>query len=810
MRLLRFAFRQLAASPGFTAIAVITLALGIGLNTAMFSVLNAFVLQPLPFPEADRLFRLHRMSGQQENLGHKGPNYFAILEESRSVAHLAGYRGWGYTVSEPGQPAEFRGALRVSSQLLEVLGIRPALGRTFRPDEDAPGRNHVIILSDAYWRSRFESDPDVVGRVVRVSGEPVEIVGVLPADVGDTGVVVLGGMAFLRPMALQGEERTFNTGTTVEILGRYRPGVTPEGAQAHFDVIAGRLAAMPPDENAGMRLRAVSLQSTRLDGEGVTITLLLIGLSGFVLLIACANLANLLVARAVSRSREFAIRAALGASSSQLIRQVGVECLLLAAAGGSLGVVFCGWTTTWLSRQLSGDGPPLELPLDWRVLGFALGAALVTACLFGIGPAWFVSRVRVTETLKSGGRGATAGPSQHRFRNVLLVGQFALALVLLAGAAAFARGISHLVERKTGWEPARLVSTKISMPEASCADPDCRLRFYQRLRERLAALPGAENASVDVDLPLFGFPGPRAYVVEGQPPPQPGQEPIALTNSVSPEYFDTIGSPIIAGRGVRTTDVLDGPPVVLINETMARTLFPDGNALGRRIRTVGGTGGEEPQWAEIVGVARDVRFLSTSAPPTAFHVYKPLTQETWGFVNVTVRGKDGVSTASLVEPFRRVLMELDPDVPALNLMPVPALIASNTRGLVTINQLLLAFAGLGLFLAALGIYGVIARLVTQRTLEIGIRMALGASFGQVVRLVLSSGIRMTLVGAGVGLLGAAALTRLLNAQFPGLATDGATTLGLASLLLLAVSMTACYLPARRATRVDPLVAMRSE
>ena len=810
MRLLRFGLRQLVAAPGFTAIAVITLALGIGLNTAMFSVLNAFVLQPLPFPEADRLFRLHRTSGQQENLGHKGPNYFAILEESRSVAQLAGYRGWGYTIAEPGQPAEFRGAMRVSPAFLSVLGIRPALGRDFRPEEDAPGRNHVIILSNAYWRTRFESDPNAVGRVVRVSGEPVEIVGVLPASVGDTGAVLLGGISFLRPMALHGEERTFNTGTTVEILGRYRPGVTPEGAQAHFDVVAARLAAAPPDENEGMRLRTVSLQSTRLDGEGVAITLLLIGLSGFVLLIACANLANLLVARAVSRSREFAIRAALGASPSQLIRQLAVECLLLAAAGGALGMIVCGWTTTWLSRRLSGGGPLLELPLDWRVLGFAFGAALLTACLFGIGPAWIVSRVRVNEALKSGGRGATADPSQHRFRNVLLLGQFALALVLLAGAAAFARGISEMVDRDTGWEPARLVSTKISMPEASCADPGCRLRFYQRLRERLAALSGVESASIAVDLPLFGFPGPRGYVVEGLPPPQPGQEPIALTNSVSPEYFDTIGSPIVAGRGIRDTDVLDGPPVVLVNETMARTLFPGGGAVGRRIRTVGGTGGEEPAWAEIVGVARDVRFLSTSAPPTAFQIYKPLAQETWGFVSVTVRAKDGVSTASLVEPFRRVLMELDPDVPALNLMPVPALIASNTRGLVTINQLLFAFAGLGLFLAALGIYGVIARLVTQRTLEIGIRMALGASFGDVVRLVLAGGVRMTLAGAGCGLLGAAALTRLLNAQFPGLATSSVPTIGAAPIVLLVVSITASYLPARRAARVDPLVAMRAE
>ncbi len=808
MRTLRFAVRQLAATPGFTATAVLTLALGIGLNTAMFSVLNTFLLRPLPYQQQDRLFRLDRASGQQLNLAHKGPNYFAVAEQSASIAQLAAYLPWGFTVAKPGHPAEFRPGLRVASHFLDVLGIRPALGRNFRPEEDAPGRNQVIILSDAYWRSRFVADPNVIGRDVRVNGEPVEIVGVLPASVGGPGVIEQADV--LRPMALQGEERTFNTGTLVQIVGRYRSGVTPEGAQAHFDVVAARLASAPPAENAEMRLRAVSLGSTRLDSEGVTITMLLIGLSGFVLLIACANLANLLVGRAMSRSREFAIRSALGASSSQMIRPLGVECLLLAAAGCALAIVLSGWTTSWMSRQFSGDGPLLTMPQDWRVLAFAIAAGVVTACLFGIGPVWFVSRVRVNETLKSGGRGATPDPSHHRFRNALLVGQFALALVLLAGAGAFARGISQLVARDTGWNPAPLVSAKISIPEGRCADSDCRLRFYRPLSDRLAALPGVENASVDVDLPLFGFPGPRGYMVEGQPPPPPGQEPIALTNSVSPEYFDTIGSPIAAGRGILPTDTAGGPRVVLINETMARTLFPDGDAIGRRLRPVGGTGGEDPEWAEIVGVARDVRFLSMSAPPTAFHVYKPLAQETWGFVNVTVRAKAGVSAAALVEPFRRVLMELDPDVPALNLMPVPEFIAGVNRGLVTINQLLLAFAALGLFLAALGIYGVIARLVTERTIEIGIRMALGASLSQVVRLVLGSGVRMTLIGAVLGLLGAAALTRLLNAQFPGLATNSAVTIVVATLVLLAVSSTACYLPARRATKVDPLVAMRTE
>jgi putative ABC transport system permease protein len=808
MRAVRHALRQLAGSPGFTATAVITLALGIGLNTAMFSVLNTFLLRPLPYAEPDRLFQLDRASGSQHGLGHKAPNYFAIVEQSGSVAEFAGFMSWGFVVSGGGRPAEMRNALRVSSPFLDVLGVKPAIGRNFRPDEDAPGRNRVVILSDAYWRSRFDGDRNVIGQVVRIGGEPSEIVGVLPASAGDPGVI--GGIDLLRPMALDGDERTFNTETLLRIVGRYRPGITPGTAQAHFDLVASRLAGAPPPENASMALRAVSLPSTRLDGEGVTLTMLLVGLSGFVLLIACANLANLLVARAVSRSREFAIRSALGASSSQLIRQLALECLVLAAAGGALGILLCQWTTRWMAAQLSGDGPRLDMPQDWRVLGFAAGAALLTACLFGIAPAWFVSRVRVNDTLKSGARGSTADRSQHRVRNVLLVGQFALALVLLAGAVAFARGINGMLAREAGWTPAVLVTAKIGIPETLChADPDCTLRFHRQLRDRLAALPGVESASVDIDLPLFGFPGPRPYVIDGRPPPGPGQEPHAYTNAVSPEYFDTVGTPILAGRGILTTDTRESGPVVVINETMARELFPDG-ALGRRIRPLSGAAGSDPLPAEIVGIARDVRFLFTPAQATKFQVYKPLAEETWGYVSLTVRAENGRSAAALVEPFRRVVADVDPDVPAIGLMPVPAVIDRALTGLATINQLLVAFAGLGLFLAALGVYGVMARLVTQRTVEIGIRMALGASFRDIVRVVLGSGLRTTLIGAGLGLLGAAALTRLLNVQFPDMASNSAITVGFAALVLLATSLVACYLPARRAARVDPLIALRAE
>jgi putative ABC transport system permease protein len=803
MSSLRFAVRRLAASPGFTAIAVVTLALGIGLNTAMFSVLNMLLLRPLPFSEPDRLFRLDRTSAQQNDGSHRGPNYLDIERHSGEVAALAAYRNWGATVSEPGQAAEFRESLRVSSGFFDVLGIRPALGRTFRPDEDVLGRHQVILLSDAYWRSRFNADSNLVGRVVRLDGESTEIVGVLPATAA--ALPLFGPVDIFRPLALTEEERSFRSETFFQILGRYRAGVTPATAQAHFATVAARLAADRPAENAGLGLRTVALQSTTVSAENAAIVYLLLGLSGFVLLIACANLANLLIARAVERSREFAVRVALGASSARLIGPVASECLLIALAGGAAGIQLALWTTQWMGKQLSDEGAPVVFAVDGRVLAFAMTAAFATALFVGVAPAWLVSRLQVNNALKGGTRGSTADPSHHRFRNSLIVGQLALALVLLAGAAAFARGLNQLTARDSGWNPAPLLSGKVSL--RGDGDQARTFRLFRQLRERLAALPGVESASVDLDLPLFGFaPGQRAYVVEGRERPNPGHEPTALTNGVSPEYFDTVGTPIIRGRGVLLSDTLESPRVVVINETMARTLFPRGDAIGHRLGRVD----REPQWAEIVGVARDVQFVGITAPPTTFQVYMALSQETWDFVSATVRAANPATAASLVQPFRRAVAEFDPDIAVLNLKPVPAVIADVNRGPVLITQLLSGFAGLGLFLAALGIYGVITRLVAQRTPEIGVRMALGATLDQVLRLVLGAGLRMTLAGVTLGLLGAIALTRLLNTQLPELATNNVVTISAAAVVLALVSTAACYLPARRASQVDPLVAMRAE
>jgi len=803
MRSLRLATRQLTASPGITAVAVITLAAGIGLNTAMFSVLNTFLLRPLPIDEPERVFRLDRVSAQEPQGSHRGPNYLEIEGRTQDVAEVAAFIHWGHTIAEPGRPARYVECLRVSARFFDVFRIQPALGRAFRPDEDAEARNGVIILSDSFWRSRYSADPNVVGRIVRLDRQPVEIVGVLPASAEVRPL--FGVIDVYRPLGLSDEERSFRSETLFQIVGRYRSGVSAAEAQARFEVVAGQLAADRPQENSGLALRATPIQSTVQDNAGTTIMVLLVGLSGFVLLIACANLANLLMVRAMTRSREFAMRAALGASTGQLVWPVVSESLLLAVAGGVSSWLLSMWITEWLARQLSGDGPPLVFPVDWRVLAFGNLGAVITALLVGVAPAWVVSRINANEVLKSGARGMTGGPSHSRFRTALIVTQVALTLVLLAGASAFGYGIRRLLTPDVGWSPAPLVAGRLLL--AGHDDEGERLIFFRRRQERRAALPGVRPASIDVDLPLFGFlPGQRAYVVEARERPASGKESTAMTNLVSPEYFDTVGTRIVLGRGFLPTDRRDSHRVAVINEAMANALFPRGDAIGHRLGRVD----KDPEWAEIVGIARDVRFVSLDTPPTAFQMYKPLAQEPWGFVMATVRAADGVSTAALVEPFRRAVAELDPNVAILNLMPVPALIAKDNRGLVIVNQLLTGFAALGLFLAALGLYGVIVRLVAQRAPEIGIRIALGATFGQVVSLIVAAGFRMMLFGVGVGLLGAVALTRAINSHLPGLASNNALTVSAAAALLTLVAVLACYVPARRAARVDALAAIRSE
>ena len=808
MQNLKLAFRSLARTPGFTAIAILTLALGIGMNTAMFSMLNGFLLRPLSYPHVEQLFRLDRASPQRPFGAHSVANFKDLVRESASFAELAAFRYWGFTLTEPNKPADMPFALRVTANYFDVLGIKPEFGRGFLQEEDAEGKNNVIIISHTYWKARFGGAPDTLGRTVRIDGVPTEIVGILSASDEADATRLTGVLNVYRPTGFSARELANRSDNGDSVIGRRRDGVAPGEVAAQFAALAHRLASDHPAENANLDLRIRPLQSTTLVGVGRTTTFLLIGLSGFVLLIACGNLANLLLARAITRAREFSIRAALGASRAQLLKPLSLECLLLAIGGGAAAMLVSVWTSAWLAQRFGGPGSAIDFSTDGRVLFFAIILSLLTALLFGVAPAWWAARVDVNDSLKSGARGTTGSRAQHTYRQVLLVAQFALALILLAGAGFFIGGIARLTHIESGWRPDALITGSVNLASEKYKSAEPIIAFHNGLRERLLALPGVANVAVSYEEPLFNAPAQRSYRVEGREPPAPGKEAVAYTNGVSASYFDTVGTRLLRGRLFDATDTLTSRPTVVINDTMARTLFPGEEAIGHRLGNVADTSANA--WAEIVGVVEDVHAQNVQPSPILFQVYKPFAQEAWQYVTISVRATDQAKVASLLEPIRRTVAALDADQPITNLLPATLRVQRNLGFWQTINQLLILFAGLGLLLAALGIYGVTARLVAQRTAEIGLRLALGAQIRDIVKLVLGGGLRTTLTGAVVGLIGACLLSYFLKQKLPVFGSDSVLPIVTATALLVTVATLACWLPARRATKVDPTVALRAE
>jgi len=798
---LNLAFRSLARSPGFTFVALVTLALGIGLNTSMFSVMNHFILRPLPYPDVDRLVRIHRTTPQDNGAQHSASDYLELARESAPFAQLAAYRMWGYTLALEGRPPVNLNGLRVSASFLTALGLAPQHGRVFTLEEDVPG-NNVAILSFATWQAQFGGDPSVVGRMVRIDGQPTMIVGIMPESFST--VTLWGPAEVLRPLGLGDLEKLDRTSPSFRILARHAPDLTLAQLDARLRAIATRLAEARPRERKEDGLRAVSFASTAVDRSTIGLSWFLVAVAGFVLLIACANLANVQLARAVARAHEYAIRAALGASRARLLRPLLVESVVLALAGGLLGILVAFWTNDWISARLSVF-VAFDVGLDWRVLAFAMGASLATGVAFGVVPAWLVSRVRVNETLKSGARGNTGDRAQHRLRQFLIAGQFANALILLATAAMFVRSMEQQLARSPGWDHRRILQTVVNLPAAKYPTPDQTYAFFTRVRDRLGALPGVEHVAVGWTLPVFTYLTQRGYVVDGQDAPPPGREPVASVNAVTPSYLPVLGLRVTDGRNFTEADRPGSVPVALINESMARALFPGESAVGRRI---GSPDPENRGWLEIVGVVPDTELAIGFIPSsTRFLVYRPLAQETWNYASIAVRGP---RPAELTEPVRQALGELDPDLVLQQLGSVQQLVERTLGGFSMVNTLLVGFAGLGLFLAAVGLYGVVAHLVAQRTPEIGVRIALGARSPDIAWMIIRSGLRMTLIGAGAGILGSIAINFATRAALPDTPGTDPVVLAAVTALLIAVALIACWIPSRRAARVDPLVALRSE
>jgi putative ABC transport system permease protein len=800
---LRFALRRLAKSPGFTAIAILTLALGIGLNTSMFSLMNLLILRPLPFPDRDELVRIHRTTPQSQTAPHYYPDFLDLAPEVSSFANLAAWRFWNYALAVEGRPATNVDGYRVSPNLFPTLGVQPVLGRFFTADEDRPG-NHVMVLGYATWQAHFGGDPAVVGRTVTLDNESTTIIGVAPASVGPASFLAPGEV--FRPLALtDGEKRSYGSSET-RLLARMHDGITLEQFNARLQTIAANLASVRPADHANDGLRAVTLQSSTRSPSTVSYTVMMLALAGFVLLIACGNLANLQLARAISRAHEHAIRAALGASRSRLLRPSLVESMLLAAGGGVLGVLIAVWTNDWLSSQLAANGfTNLALTLDWPILAFALALSLLTGLVFGLAPAWLISRTRVSETLKVGTRGSTGDRVQHRLRHSLIVLQFANALVLLAGAGFVIAGVDKLLSIDPGWNHRGLAQCILTLPQAKYSTPEQTYSFYTRLEERLSALPGVENVTVGWTLPFFGYLSSRAILVEGRERPQSGQEPSAGVNGVEPSYLDTLQIKLISGRNFTAADTFTSPPVAIINASLASTLFPDGNAIGQHISV---DDPQDPVWAEIVGIMPDFKMaLAGLVDPIPFQVLRPLAQEPWNYVTVAVRSD---RPELLVHSMGQAIAALDPNLAVQRLETFDHAIARVYGSFNLIKTVLICFAGLGLFLAALGLYGVIARLVAQRTPEIGIRMALGAQRHDVTWLILGSGLRLISYGAVIGIVGSIGLYFILRRWSNVPSLNLPAVFAIITTILLLVGLVACWLPARRAAKVDPIVALRAE
>jgi predicted permease len=686
--------------------------------------------------------------------------------------------------------------LEASADLIPLLGIQPLFGRGFLPEEDRPGQNNVIVLNHGFWLRRFSADTNILGRTLRLDGETVTVIGVMPASFQESRQ--WGSVDVLRPIAFTDDQRQNRGGNYLDVVARLKPGLSLAQAHAGLEALATRMRQDHPDSNSE-GLRAVLLAQSQMDPRGKIMLWLIMGLAGFVLLIACANLANLQFARTALRARELAIRGAMGAPRGRLLRQLLTESLLIAAFGGVLGLLLSSWGNQILSSQLVEDGKPLlNVKLNFIVLGFALAVSTLTGLAFGLVPAWLASRNDVNAALKQGSRGATGDRSQHRLRNGLIVVQVALALMLLAGAGLVVSGLKNFGDQDPGWRVDGLSTGQLNLPDEKYGSGKLRHVFAERLREKLAALPGVERAAIASGLPISGFRMATDLAVEGQAETTPGRRNLRSINFVGLDYFATLGMRLLDGRDFTAADTDDRPDVVIVNETLARTYWPGKSAVGKRI-------GFPDAWLEIVGVVNDVQSPTDAAEPsTRFQSYRPLAQESQGSLAVAVRGN--ISAAAL----RQAVAELDPDLPLSQPGSVRAIVAQTHSQFAVGGWLLGAFAGLGLLLAALGIYGVMAGFVTQRTNEIGVRMALGAQVYDVLKLVLGRGLKLTLFGTVLGLVGAVGMTRALKSIAPGLESDSPLVVALVAALLIVVALIACWLPARRAARVDPMVALRSE
>ena len=799
---LRYSLRMLLKHKGFTVVAALTLALGIGVNTAMFSVLNTFLFGSLPYPQSERLIRVWRTSPHSENWPHSIANFFDQHDQNTVFEKMAAYNFVGRNLTENGQTAERLLSLAATADFFPMLGVAPAHGRVFKPEEFEPGADNVVVLTDRFWASRFGSDPNIIGRTIQLDGKTVQIVGVMPP--GFEHPILWGSVDIWQPLAFTPERKANRNNNFLSSFGRLKPGVTIEQANQSMVALAANLGKQNKS-NDGESVRLEPLQRSMSDSIGRTVMWFTFGLSGFVLLIACVNLANLQLVRTTSRSRELAVRAALGASRLRLLRSSLTESLVVALIGGTVSLVIAIWAVRFISNRMFTDLPGARVQLDYKVFGFALLCSLVTGVLFGTVPAWLASRADVNHALRDNARGSTAGRSQHRLRHALIIIEVAFAMVLLAAAGLFLRGLQRFINSDPGWRVDGLVTAQMTLRGDKYKDDEQRVVFLNELENRLRSLPGVEHVAMGSSQPVFGFNSSSAFLVEGRPEPPPDKYPEMFFEPVNGDYFEALGARLQQGRTFNASDTMDNTVVVIINETTARTFWPNESPIGKRITNPG----KERTLFEIVGVVNDLTFPgSLGEPYTRFEAFVPMTQASPNFLTLMLR--TSASAESFGNTLRGAIATFDPNLPVYRIRTARAAVDSGLGSISLLGSLLGAFAAVGLILAAIGIYGIISYTVAQRTSELGIRVALGAQSRDVLWLVLGKGAVLIVSGAVLGIVGAYGVSRLLISVIPSLPTRDPVILLVTTVVLVAVALLACYIPARRATRVDPLIALKSE